>query len=152
MSNYIPLTFDQCREALVRLQQYAIWMYQTPDGITAFSKNEMSDEGRKFSLSIESDGRIAAILKDTGSKVIYDTMTTTVPTQENSLDNIDYRIRIANPEDLPAGDVEFGRRIGVFALSLFQRTQAFQFFSVMQSGTIDRIATDLSLAVQPSTT
>lgn len=146
MSNYTPLTLDQCREALVRLQQYAIWMYQTPEGIAAFSKNEMSDEGRKFSLSIEPDGRIAATLKDTGSKIVYDTMTTTAPTQENSLDNIDYRIRIANPESLPTEDVQFGKRIGVFALSLFQRTQAFQFFSMMQPMTIDRIAADLALA------
>ena len=152
MSNYTSLSQAQCREALVRFQQYAIWMYQTPEGIAAFSNNEMSDEGRKFSLSIEPDGRIAITLKDTSSKVVYDVMTTTAPTRENSLDNIDYRIRIANTESLSAGDVEFGKRVGVFALSLFQRTQAFQFFSLMQPGTINRIATDLSLAREPSTT
>lgn len=152
MSNYTPLTLDQCRETLIRLQQYAFWMYNTPDGIASFAKNETSEGGRIFSLSIEPDGRIAATLKDTGSKVIFTTMTTTMPAPANSICNIGYGFEVVNPESLSVEDLEYGKKISIYALSQFQRAQAFQFFSVMQPSTINRIATDLSLAVQPSTT
>lgn len=151
MSNYIPLTLDQCREAVIRLQQYSIWSYHTPAGLVKFKENEIEHNGRKFSVVIEQDGRIAALLKDDNAKVIYDVrITTAAPRNGNPLDNVSYHAHVTNHDELTMSDIEYGNAIAIFILSFFQRAQAFQFFARMELATIERIAADLNLASQPS--
>lgn len=147
-SPVIPLTEAQCREALIRLQQYAQWMYHTPAGLATFAKNSTVEHaGRRFTFTIRPDGRIVATLLDNGAKALFDVMTTTGPLRtETTLDNVDYRARVANSDELSAADALFAREILILALSLFQRTQAFQFFSRMEPVTLNGIARDLSLA------
>lgn len=143
----VPLSFEQCREALIRLQQYAQWMYHTPAGVAAFARNSAEHAGRRFSFSVQKDGLIAMTLADTGAKALFNVVVTTSPLQtEHTLDNVEYRVGLVNAADLSAEDAEFAREGRVFALSLFQRTQAFQFFCRMQPPTIDGIARDLAQA------
>lgn len=147
MTTFIPLSEEQCREALVRLQNYAIWMYHTPEGVALFKRQTRTHNGRTYSVSIEPDGRIAMTLADNGAKIIYEVMTTTAPLRsEHTLDNVDYRARIANADDLLPSDVAYGQEVMVMALSLFQRTQAFQFFCRVEPETLTSIARDLALA------
>lgn len=143
----IPLSAEQCREALIRLQQYARWMYHAPEGVAAFRANRTPHAGREFTLSIEADGRIAATFADTGAKAIYDTMIHPAPLRSpETLDNVTYSARVANRADLAPADAAYADEIHIFVLSLFQRTTAFQFLCGMEPATLDRIARDLSLA------
>ena len=152
-SSFTPLSYDQCREALVRLQQYARWMYSDSGGVAVFANNRRIHNGREFSIGIESTGQISATIADNGIRVIYDTLITTRPLSgPDSLDNIDYRVRVANLNSLSERDAEYAREISCFALSLFQRTQAFQFWARSAPETINGIAHDLALAYSPTAT
>lgn len=150
-STFTPLSYEQCREAMFRLQNYARWMYHSPAGVEAFSRNAIEYEGRKLAFSIEPDGRIAATIADNGAKIIYEVFTTTAPLQgDATLDNVNYVRRVANKDDLIPIDAIYAEKAGAIALSMFQRTQVFQFFCRAEPSTLDGIARDLSLAKEPS--
>lgn len=144
----VPLTVEQCREALVRLREYAHWMYYRPEGMDTFKKNSRTYNGRTFSVQIEEDGRLAAILADNGVKVLFDVVIMTGPIQPaGSLDNVDHRVRVANADLLTREDLAYANEIRVFAQSFFQRAVAFQFLARMADETVAGLANGLASAV-----
>ncbi len=143
----IPLTEEQCYEAIERWQDYARFMYHTPRGVALFAGNVIAHEGQHVTMSIEPDGRIAATRKEDGVKVVFDVVITTAPLQiEASLDNVQYLARVSDAASLPLSDQTYFGGLGIFAQSLFQRTVANQWIARMTPETMRVVARDLAQA------
>lgn len=147
----IPVTQEQVLETLERLRWYAQHFYYGPEARELLAAHTIEYEGKKFSISVRDDGAFEANVKDSGLKIIYETLlVTAVPSTPHSIDNLEFRVKVINKEDLSPEDAKWAADIGPFVLSAFQRTNAFIFLARSQDVTLAKIAKDLAL-LQPTT-
>lgn len=147
----IHLTQEQLQEALIRLRAYAGWMYYDPRAIKQLEEGEIEHKDRRFSISVEMDGKPVITLKDTGVQGVYDCKLTTAPRSGvDQLNGVQYSFVLENKAALSADDATYLDEVGVFVLSFFQRMNAFLFFSRMEDITIAQISSMLSKATAPT--
>lgn len=133
------------KQVLVVLQDYARWMYHNPEAIEKLQKQEISFRGHKLKLSIAPNGSVEITLGTTELIGKYQVFSVTAPLREgDGIENIEYKIGLVNADEIPKEFLEIFRDAGMFALSYFQRANAFSFLARMTPETIDSLTNDLS--------
>lgn len=149
---HLTLTSNQIRETLLRQRWYAHHFYYGDEAREKLAAHILTHKGRAFSISVRDDGLFAVSVQDSALVVSYEAeVTTALPTNGHTIDNIAFSASIVNKEDLSADDLAWAEEVTPFVLSCFQRTIAFTFLARAADVTIDRVAEDLH-SLQPEIT
>lgn len=137
-------------ETLLRLKWYSHWMYFQKDGFESFKNGgkKIQFKDKEISIFIQDDGKISFVL-DSGERCDYSPIIATTENKnpENSLVQLNHYSFITNRDQISKDMIPFFEEAGIFAISLMQRTVAFQFFAAMQNETIESIVNDLAQVV-----
>ncbi len=141
---------EDVKKVLEALQQFAAWMYYSPDAVNMFKAQKFPFEEKVLSIDINANGDYVLVADDQSTGV-YKVGCITSPIEiEGTMDNLGYQLELLNKEELDAEQLEYFKRAGVFVLSAFQRSNAFQFFCRMAPETIANLANSLPVEDEQS--
>ena len=133
---------------LYLLKVYFDHCYYTPEAREMLSKQERVFKDKHFTFSVLEDGNIEALVKETGTRIVYGNIVITVPPRKDSIDNVEFKVKIVNKDHIPVNEIEWAEGISIWVSSFFQRTIAATFFARMAPETLQQIASQLVLVAE----
>lgn len=141
--------FKSVHAVLHLLSRYYDYTFYSPFAREMLTSQEREHKGKKFTFNIADDGNIEIVLKESGTRIVYSNLVITVPpSAPTTLDNVDFKVKIVNKDNIPFNEIEWAEEISVWVSSFFQRTVAATFFARMHPEVLNQISAQLTLMAQ----
>jgi len=141
--------FKSIHAVLHLLSRYYDYTFYSPFAREMLTSQVREHKGKKFTFGLLEDGNIEIHLKESGTRIVYSNLVVTVPPSgPTTLDNVDFKVKIVNKDNIPVKEIEWAEEISVWVSSFFQRTVAATFFARMHPEVLNQISAQLTLMAQ----
>ena len=142
------LTKEDIITVLNVFKDYSYWMYFSKEAVEALNKSFANSDKEPVRVNVRDDGYIELIRIRDGKIGVFDVVVCTSQRVPDTLDNIGFKAKLLNKNELSEEDALFFKDVDIFVLNYFQRAISFTFFSRMHLETINSIAGALHGALE----